>query len=76
MTLGGVLWFFALLMPALLAPPTQSVIIAASVLRWIGPLVLAAGGCIYSRGIGQPAWLGLFSVTLVGLIMLLWLPDR
>ena len=76
MTLGGVLWVFALMIPVLFSPPTETIVHAAMILRWVGLLVFAGGGCIYARGIGQPVWLGLFCVTFVGLIILLWLPDR
>ena len=75
MTLGGVVWLFAYLLPAMLAPSPGGVVTAGLIMQWAGPLLLAAGGCIYARGIGQPVWLGLFSVVLVGFVMLLWLPD-
>ena len=76
-TLGGALFVLSFLLPGIFSPGTpHGVLVAALVLRSAGPLVLTCGACIYARGIGYPAWLGIFSLTLVGLVMLMFLPDR
>ncbi|HWB60916.1 MAG TPA: hypothetical protein VG733_15575 [Chthoniobacteraceae bacterium] len=74
---GAFFFVAAWMLPVLLSPDTpHGVIIAAGVMHWIAIALFMIGACVYSRGKGYPAWLGLFSITLVGLLILLFLPDR
>jgi hypothetical protein len=53
-----------------------SFIVFSRVLFWIAVVVFVIGSCIYAKGIGYPFWLGIFGVTLIGLVVLMLLPDR
>ena len=67
----------AWVLPRILAPDTPpGVLIAANVMWWTAVPLYIVGSCIYARGIGYPFWLGLFAVTVVGLLILMLLPDR
>ena len=77
MSLGGGLFVVSLTLPIVFSPGTPPEIYAlANVLRIVAAIPFMLGACIYAKGTGYPFWLGIFSVTIVGLVILLCLPDR
>ena len=77
MTLGGGLFIFGVMLPRICSPHTPEGILITSAIFLICSIpIFIIGCCIYARGIGYPFWLGIFGITMVGLLILLLLPDR
>jgi hypothetical protein len=77
MTAGFVLFVVAHVLPIILSPGTPPAVLTLSkLLPFIAIPSFVAGACIYSGSKGYPFWLGIFSVSLVGLVILLLLPDH
>jgi hypothetical protein len=77
MTAGGFLFLVGLALPHIFSPGTpHGIAVASAVLIIASAPAFIAGACVYARGIGYPFWLGIFAVTLVGLLILMLLPDR
>lgn len=77
MSVGGLLFMVALAIPFIFRPDTpEGLLWAARIITLIAGPLFVAGSCIYARGIGYPFWLGIFGITLVGLLVLMLLPDR
>jgi hypothetical protein len=77
MFVGGVLFVASMALPHIIAPWTPpEIYTAANILRVAAAIPFMLGACIYARGTGYPFWLGIFSISIVGLLILLWLPDR
>jgi hypothetical protein len=77
MFVGGVLFVASMALPVIFSPWTPpEIYTAANVLRIAAAIPFVLGACIYAKGAGYPFWLGIFSITIVGLVILLCLPDR
>ncbi|HEY3898627.1 MAG TPA: hypothetical protein VGM54_08445 [Chthoniobacter sp.] len=77
MFVGGMLFVAAVMLPIIIAPGTPPEIhTVANILRIAAAIPFMLGACIYAKGAGYPFWLGIFSLTIVGFLILLWLPDR
>jgi hypothetical protein len=77
MTAGGILGVIGFALPRVVSPDTPpGVIVASTIILWVATPLFISGACIFARGIGYPWWLGLFSFTLLGLLILMLLPDR
>jgi len=77
MTLGSFLFVAGLILPRLFSPDTpHGILVTAGVMVLAAIPFFVTGSCIYARGIGYPFWLGIFSVTIIGLLILMLLPDR
>lgn len=65
------------MLPVIISPGTpHGIYVAAHVMFWSAIPLFTIGCCIFARGNGYPFWLGIFGLTLVGLAMLMLLPDR
>jgi len=74
---GGFLFLIGIVLPHLFSPDVpHGIAVAGAVLMIASAPLFVVGACIYARGIGYPFWLGIFSVTLIGLLILMLLPDR
>jgi len=77
MTAGGVLIVAAIMLPRICLPDVpHAVSVTANILFLASLPLITIGSCIYARGTGYPFWLGLFGITLVGLLILMLLPDQ
>lgn len=77
MTTGGLIFLTIMGLPffwqGALPDAAQNAIIVA---RCLSSLLFVGGACVYARGIGYPAWLGLVAFTIIGFLVLIFLPDR
>jgi hypothetical protein len=77
MSVGGLLFLAGLAIPYFLRPEIPDGFrLAALVLLWASLPVFVVGACLFARGNGYPFWIGIFSVTVIGLLILMLLPDR
>ena len=77
MSAGVFLFIVSKILPVILSPGTPpGVLVASSVMFWTAIPLFILGSCIYARGTGYPFWLGIFGVTIIGLLILMLLPDR
>jgi len=77
MTAGGMLILTAATIPFFLHGEIPAGIkTSAAIMSAVGLPVFVAGACVFARGNGYPTWLGLAAFSIVGLLMLLLLPDR
>jgi hypothetical protein len=74
---GGFLFAVGAVLPRIFSPETpHGVTVAAAWMVLAAIPIFIVGSCIYARGIGYPVWLGIFSITFIGLLILMLLPDR
>ena len=73
---GAILLVVAFLLVAIFSPAPHAVWIASDILFAIAAIVFTIGCCIYARGIGYPAVLGLIGLCFLGIFVLLRLPDH
>jgi hypothetical protein len=64
------------MLPYVFRPTPKEVQFWSAIIYLLGVAVLLLGSCLYARGIGYPAVLGLISLTVIGLLVLMVLPDR
>lgn len=76
MTIGGGLFVLGFMLPRIFTPAPVGLLHACLIIYAVAIVIFGAGCCLYAKGIGYSAFLGLFGLTLIGLIMLLLLPDR
>jgi hypothetical protein len=77
MSVGGFLFLTALAMTYIFRPDIpEAVLFARRIMLFTAAPAFVVGSCIYTRGIGYPFWLGIFGITLIGLLILMCLPDR
>jgi hypothetical protein len=77
MTAGGMLLLIAAGIPFFLQGNIpEGFKTAALLMKCLGLPLYVGGACVYARGIGYPALLGLVAITIIGLLVLMLLPDR
>lgn len=76
MTVGGSLFVLGFMLPIIFSPAPEGVLHARTVVSGVAFVIFGTGCCLYAKGNGYSAFLGLFGLTVIGLLMLMLLPDR